>query len=82
LQKFPTRHELGSPMPAMPDRLSRAIPLQALKPFDGDGFADLIAPRRRAAAHLALPDRINHALAQVLRIRLRNSLLASAQPTG
>jgi hypothetical protein len=32
------RHALGSAMPGMADRLSRAIPLQALQPFDGDEF--------------------------------------------
>ena len=31
----------------------RAIPFNPLKPFDRDGFADLVAPRRRPAAHLA-----------------------------
>src|SRR5450631_988177 len=43
-QKFPMRHEFGSAMPSMPNRLSGAIPLQALQPFDGYRFADLIAP--------------------------------------
>jgi hypothetical protein len=53
---------------AVPDRLSRAIPFNPLKPFDGDGFADRITPRRCATAHFALLNRINHAVAQVLRI--------------
>ncbi len=35
-----------------------------------------------AAAHLAPLHRVNHPITQVLRIRLRHSLLASAQPTG
>ena len=31
----------------------RAIPFNRLKPFDRDGFADLVVPRPRPAAHLA-----------------------------
>jgi hypothetical protein len=60
-------------MAAMPDRRSRAIPFNALKPFNGYGFADLVASRRCAPAHCALPNRINHPVAQVLRIWLRHS---------
>jgi hypothetical protein len=58
------------------------MPFNPLKPFDGDGFADFVAPRRRAAAHLALLDRINHPVAQVLRIRLRHSCWPPQKPTG
>jgi hypothetical protein len=32
------------------------MPFNPLKPFDGDGYADFVAPRRRAAAHLPLLD--------------------------
>ena len=41
-------------MAAMSDRLSGAIPLNSLKPFDRHGFADLVAARCCAAAHFAL----------------------------
>ena len=37
LQKVPVRHELGSTMTAMSDRLSRALALKALQPLDGHG---------------------------------------------
>jgi len=60
-------------MAAMPDRRSRAIPFNPLKPFNGYRFADLVASRRRATAHCALPNRINNPVAQVLRIWLRHS---------
>ena len=53
-------------MPSMADRLSGAIPLQALQPFDGDGFTDLVAPRRRPAAQRASLHRVDHAVTQVL----------------
>ena len=69
-------------MAAMADRLSRAIPFNSLKPFDRHGFADRVAARRCAAAHLAPLNRVDHPVAQVLRIRLCHLLLASAQPTG
>ena len=36
-------------------------------------FADLIAPRRRPAAHFAPLHRVDHPVTQVLRIRLRHS---------
>jgi hypothetical protein len=36
---------------AVPDRLSRAVPFNPLKPFDRHRFANLVAPRRCAAAH-------------------------------
>ena len=65
-----------------PCRLSRAFPFNTLKPFDRHGFADLIPTRCCAAAHLAPLHRINHAVTQVLRIRLRHLLLASGPPTG
>jgi hypothetical protein len=73
LQKGPVRHQLGRPVAAVPDRLSRAMAFNAFKPLDRHGFADLIAPRRRAPAHLAPLHRVNHAITQVLRIRLRHS---------
>ena len=50
LQKGPVRHQLGNPMAAVSDRLSRAIPFNALKPFDRQDFADLVAARCCAAA--------------------------------
>ncbi len=43
------------------------------KPFNGYGFADLVASRRCAPAHCALPNRINNPVAQDLRIWLRHS---------
>jgi hypothetical protein len=82
LQKVPVRHQLGGAMAAMSGRLSGAIPFNSLKPFDRHGFADLVAARCCAAAHFAPLHCINHAVTQVLRIRLRHLLLASAQPTG
>ena len=39
-------------MAAVSDRRSRAIPFNPLKPFDRHRFADLVAPRRCAAAAL------------------------------
>ena len=41
-------------MAAMPDRRSRAIPFNPLKPFNGYEFADLVASRRCATARCAL----------------------------
>ena len=82
LQKITVRRQLGRPMAAVPDRLSRAFPFNPCKPLDRHGFADCVTPRRRAPAHLAPLHRVNHPITQVLRIRLRHSLLASAQPTG
>jgi hypothetical protein len=81
-QKITVRYKLGGSVAAVSNRLSRAIPFNSLKPFDRYGFADLVAPRRRAAAHLAPLHRVNHTIAQILRIWLRHSPLASAQPTG
>jgi hypothetical protein len=66
LQKVPMGHELGSAMPSMAHRRSGAIPLQALQPFDGYGFADLVAPGRCPAAHLASLHRVDHTVTQVL----------------
>jgi hypothetical protein len=54
LQKLPVRHQLGGAMAAVSGRLSGAIPLNSLKPFDRHGFADLVAARCCAAAHFAL----------------------------
>jgi hypothetical protein len=82
LQKGPVRHQLGGAMATVSDRLSRAIPFNSLKPFDSHRFADLVPTRCCAAAHFAPFHRINHAVTQVLRIRLCHLLLASAQPTG
>jgi hypothetical protein len=56
-------------MAAVSDRLSRAIPFNALKPFDRRRFAYLVAARSCASAHFAPLHRINHALTQVLRNR-------------
>jgi hypothetical protein len=53
LQKGPVRHQLESPMAAVTDRLSRAIPFNALKPFDRTD--SLIAYRRAAARRLISP---------------------------
>ena len=41
-------------MAAMPDRLSGAILFKAPEPLSRQGFADLMAPRRRASAHPAM----------------------------
>ena len=41
-------------MAAVSNRLSRAMPFNPFKPLDRHGFADCVAPRRRAPAHLAL----------------------------
>ena len=60
-------------MAAVSNGRPRAIPFNPLKPFNGYGFADLVASRRGATAHCALPNRINHPVAQVLRIWLRHS---------
>jgi hypothetical protein len=56
-------------MAAVSDRLSRAVPVNSLKPFDRHRFADLVPPRCCAAAHFAPLHRINHAVTQVLLIR-------------
>ena len=53
-------------MPSVADRLSGAFPLQALQPFDGYGFTDLVAPRRSPAARLASRHRVNNPVTQVL----------------
>jgi hypothetical protein len=79
LQKIPVRRQLGGAMAAVSDGLSRAIPFNSLKPLIA---TDLVAARGCAAAHFAPLHRINHAVTQVLRIRLCHLLLASAQPTG
>ena len=60
-------------MAAVSDGRPRAIPFNPLKPFNGYEFADLVASRRGATAHCALPNRINNPVAQVLRIWLRHS---------
>jgi hypothetical protein len=72
-QKIPVRHQLGSSVAAVSNRPSRAIPFNAFKPLDRHRFADLVAPRRRAPAHLAPLHRVNHPITQVLRIRLWHS---------
>ena len=72
LQKITVRHQLGRPVAAVPDRLSRAIPFHPLEPFDRYGFTDLVVASRRAAAQASL-HRVNHPVAQVLRIRLGHS---------
>src|ERR1700679_2629066 len=66
LQKAPVRHQLGGAMAAMANRLSGAIPLQTLQPFDGYGFADFVAACGCPAAHLASLHRVEHAVTQVL----------------
>src|SRR5271169_411037 len=63
-------------------RLSRAVPFNPLKPFDRHRFADLVAPRRCAAAHFPPLHRIDHAVTQVLRIRLWHSCWPPRKPTG
>jgi hypothetical protein len=82
LEKVPVRHELGGAMAAVSDRLSGAMAFKALQPLDGYRFAHLIMTRRRPAAQLAPLHRVDHPVAQILRIRLCHLLLASAQPAG
>jgi hypothetical protein len=48
-----SRGAASGAMAAMPDRLPRAIPFNSLEPFDRRRFADLVAARCCAAAHLA-----------------------------
>src|SRR5271154_6812191 len=81
-EKITVRHQLGRPVAAVPDRLSRAMAFNAFKPLDRHGFADLVAPRRRAPAHPAPLHRVNHPITQVLRIRLRHSCWPPRKPTG
>jgi hypothetical protein len=81
LQKVSVRHELGGAMAAMSDRLLGAMAFKALQPLDGHGFADLVMTTR-PAAHLAPLHRVDHPVAQILRIPLCHLLLASAQPAG
>jgi hypothetical protein len=69
-------------MAAMPNRRPRAILFKAPQPFDRRRLADLITARRSAPAHLTPLHRLDHTIAQILRIWLRHFLLASAQPTG
>ena len=52
------------------------------EPLDGHRSADRVMTRRRPSAHLGRPHRIDHPIAQVLRIPLCHLLLASAQPAG
>ena len=59
-QKITVRHQLGRPVAAVPDRLSRAMAFNAFEPLDRHRFADRVAPRRCAAAHLAPLHRVNH----------------------
>jgi hypothetical protein len=73
---------LAGPMAAMPDRRPGAAPLQALQPFHRRRLADLVTSSRSPTAHLAPLHRVDHAIAQILRIWLRHLPLASAQPTG
>ena len=63
-------------------QLSRYLALKALQPLDGRGFADRVMTTRRSAAHLSPLHRLDHPVAQILRIRLCHFLLASAQPAG
>ena len=72
----------GGAMAAMSDRLLRALAFNPFEPLDGHRFADRVMTRRGPAAHLARPHRIDHPIAQVLRIRFCHLLLASAQPAG
>jgi len=80
LEKVPVRHELGSAMAAMSDRLARAMAFKPLQPLDGRGFADRVMTTRRPAAHLAPLHRVEHPVAQILRIRL--AIPAGLRPAG
>ena len=84
LQKVPVRHELGSTMAAMSDRLSRALALKALQPLDGRGFADRVVTTRRSGGSFfpSPPPRITVRLRKSCEYGFAISLLASAQPAG
>ena len=69
-------------MTAMPDRRPRAILFKAPQPFDCRRLADLVMSSRSAAAQLTPLHRVDHPIAQILRIWLRHLPLTSAQPTG
>jgi hypothetical protein len=58
-------------MAAVPQRRSRAIPFNPLKPFDRHQFADRVMTRRSPATHLAHLHRVDHTLTQVLSVWLR-----------
>jgi hypothetical protein len=57
-------------MAAVSDRLSGAVAFKALQPLDGHGFADLVMTGRRPAAQLVPLHRVDHPVAQILRIPL------------
>ena len=71
-QKRAVRHQRRRTMAAVADRLARPLPPIAFKPLDRHQLADLVSSRRRATAHPAPLDRIDHTVAQILRIRLRH----------
>ena len=84
-KKVPVRHELGSAMAAMSDRLSRAMAFKALQPLDGHRFADLIMLHNAApppgGSSRPFPPRRSPCRANLVSTALP-SLLASAQPAG
>ena len=80
-EKITVRHQLGSPVAAMPDRLSRAVPFNPLKPFDRHRFADLVAARARGGSFSPAPPHRSRGHASLANMAWA-SLLASAQPTG
>ena len=59
-------------MAAMSDRLARAMAFKALQPLDGHRFADLVMTGRRPGGSACF-HRLDHPVAQVLRIRLCHS---------
>ena len=59
-------------MAAMSERLPGAMAFNAFQPLDGHRFADLVVTTRCSAAHLAPLHRVNHPVAQILRIWLRH----------
>jgi hypothetical protein len=59
-------------MAAVADRLARPFPPKAIKPLDRHGFTDLVPARCAATAYRAPLDRIDHTVAQILRIRFRH----------
>ena len=54
-QKITVRHQLGRPVAAVPDRLSRAMAFNAFEPLDRHRFADRVARPRRCAASSSRP---------------------------
>jgi len=81
-QKFTVRVQFPRLVAAHPRRHARSRPLQPFHPFDGGGIAHAKSIPGRPAAHPILANRVEHPVAQILRIWFRHPLPASAQPAG